>query len=271
MSTVEEIFEQIEGLTFSDKILVLADLAKKIQKGVNKNVKLSKEEKEAKPKKVMPPNPWNAFIAHMLTEKPEMFVGVEKRSEQIKIISAYKKENEDEYEEFIEEFRIQNPKPVSAVSDEPTLREGSVKSSSSEDEGSSNPKPKRKYEKKAKVEEKDDVPKTKVVSVSDKAAEIKKKLAEKKASETKVQPKVSKVEDFDPFETMNTTTSTNNNGFTNVNPFGEEEEENAELVDKVVKGKKYKFDPKTNELYDENFTIVGKFNPKLKSQIEEIE
>ncbi len=260
MSTVEDIFAQIEGLTFSDKILVLADLAKKIQKGVNKNVKLSKEEKDAKPKKVMPPNPWNAFIAHMLKENPEMFEGVEKRSEQIKIISAYKKENEDEYANFVEEFRLIHPKP-----------EGSVKSVS-EDEGSSDPKPKRKYVKKAKVEDEDDVPKTKVSSVSDKAAEIKRKLAEKKAAETKVKPKVTKVDDFDPFAEISNTSTNNNNNHNNgsFNPFGDEEEP-SELVDKVVKGKKYKFDPKTNELYDENFTVIGKFNPKLKSQIEEIE
>jgi NADP-dependent 3-hydroxy acid dehydrogenase YdfG len=114
----------------------------------------------------------------------------------------------------------------------------------------------------------------KVSSVADKAAEIKRKLAEKKATKSNVDSEPEKkatksnvkstVDDFDPFA--------NNNGASSKkesNPF--EEEESNDLVDKVVKGKKYKYDPKTHELWTDDFTLVGKFNPKLKSQIEEIE
>lgn len=257
MSTVQEIFDQIEELSFSDKIAVLADLAKKIQKGANKNVKLSKEEKEAKPKKVMPPNPWNAFIAHKLKESPEMFEGVEKRSQQIQILSAYRKENEDEYTQFVEEFRKLHPKAESAGSDSESV--ASKKSVSALKEKAP-PKPKSN-----KVEEKV----VKSESVADKAAEIKRKLAEKKA--LKASPIVKPVVDnFDPFANNGSsiTISTNKTIKTDSNPF---EEESNDLVDKVVKGTTYKYDPKTKELWTQDFQLVGKFNPKLKSQIEEVE
>ena len=246
MSTVQEIFDQIEELSFSDKIAVLADLAKKIQKGANKNVKLSKEEKEAKPKKVMPPNPWNAFIAHKLKESPEMFEGVEKRSQQIQILSAYRKENEDEYTQFVEEFRKLHPKADKDSDSESVASKKSVKAP---------PKPKSN-----KVEEKV----VKSESVADKAAEIKRKLAEKKA--LKASPIVKPVVDnFDPFA---------NNGSSitiSTNKTIKTEEESNDLVDKVVKGTTYKYDPKTKELWTQDFQLVGKFNPKLKSQIEEVE
>jgi hypothetical protein len=250
MSTIEEIFQQIEALSFSDKILVLSDLAKKIQKGANKNVKLSKEEKEAKPKRVMPPNPWNAFIAHKLAESPEMFEGVVKRSGQIKILSAYRKENENEYKEFVENFNNENPKPAKDSSD--------VESSSQ--------KPKK------VVKEEKTSTKAAPVSVVDKAAEIKKKLAEKNASKdapkvTKVSPKpVEKDFEFDPFASIPTNNGASSSS--NINPF---EEEKSDLVNKTIKGKKYKFDPISREIYSEDCsTLIGLWNPKT-SKIEEIE
>jgi hypothetical protein len=269
MSSIESLISEIENLTFSDKIVVLEGLSKLIKKGLAKNVKLSKEEKEAKPKRVASPNPWNAFIEKIIQEQSELFEGVAKRSEKVKIVSEYKKEHIDEYEKFSVEFYKVNPKPekevkekkpkaVSAGSTVPTLREKAAKS----DDESGN--------------ESSSSSKTKISnnnSVTDKAAEIKKKLAEKKASK---EPKV------------------NNNGadvvIVPVDITLEEEKPKAKKAIKAItkktvakeevkidttkseeshseitiKGKKYNFEAKTNHLWDSDWNFVGVYQPDNK-------
>ena len=259
MSSIESLISEIENLSFSDKIVILEGLSKFIKKGLAKNVKLSKEEKEAKPKRVGSPNPWNAFIEKIIQEQSELFEGVAKRAEKVKIVSEYKKEHLAEYEEFSTEFYKIHPKPEKVT--KPRATKASKSDDESGNESSSSSK----------------VSTNNNVSVSDKAAEIKKKLAEKKAAK---EPKVNnngadvvivsvdiKGEEEKPKKAVKAiakktvakkeeikidTTKSNTK---------EEESENTQIT---IKGKTYNLETKTNHLWDEEWNFVGVYQPENK-------
>jgi hypothetical protein len=243
MSSIESIISEIENLTFSDKIVVLEGLSKFIKKSLPKNVKLSKEEKEAKPKRVVGPNPWNAFIEKIITEQPDLFEGVAKRAEKVKIVSEYKKEHNDEYEEFSTEFYKVHPKPEKEVKEKkPKAKKVDAEESGNESSSSS----KSKASPKASSSHQP--------SVSDKAAELKKKLAEKKAAK----PNNDGSEEVKPKKAVKAVPKKQSPKPSTDN---EEEGDNTEVE---INGKKYNLEKSTQYLWDEEWTPIGVYQPSNK-------